>query len=62
MFLFQQYCYGWTGLTAGVTGKSRRVGAKGQAIRSRGVPPGGDEGTRKGGEKESDVGGRDRDH
>lgn len=46
--LFQQYCYGQTRLAAGVTGKSRRVGAKGQAKRSGVDPPGEDEGRRRG--------------
>lgn len=59
--LFQQYYCGQTRLAAGVTGKSR-VGAKGQGKRSEVDPPGEDEGKRKGGEKESDMGGRDLDH
>lgn len=60
--LFQQYCYGQTRLAAGVTGKSRRVGAKGQAKGSGVDPPGEDEGKRKGGEEESDMGARDLEH
>lgn len=59
--LFQQYCYGQTRLAAGVTGKSR-VRAKGQGKRSEVDPPGEDEGKRKRGEEESDMGGRDLEH
>lgn len=60
--LFQQYCYGQTRLAAGVTGKSSRVGAKGQAKRSGVDPPGENEEKRKRGEEKSDMGGRDLEH
>ncbi|TNN43327.1 hypothetical protein EYF80_046483 [Liparis tanakae] len=46
---FPSHCHGRTRLAAGVAGKSRRVGAKGQAKRSGVDPPGEDEGKRKGG-------------
>lgn len=55
------HCYRQTRLAAGVTGKSR-VGAKGQGKGSGVDPPGEDEGKRKGGEEESDMGGRDLEH
>lgn len=61
-YFFQEYCYGQTRLAAGVTGKSRRVGATGQAKRSGIDPPGEDEEKRKGGKEESDMGGRDLEH
>lgn len=60
--LFQQYCYGQTRLAAGVTVKSSRVGAKGQAKRSGVDPPGENKENRKGGEEKSDMGGRDLEH
>lgn len=49
-------------MAAGVTGKGRRVGAKGQAKGSGVDPPGEDDGKRKGGEEESDMGARDLEH
>lgn len=54
-FSDELYCYGQTRLAAGVTGKSRRVGAKGQS--SRGLKLTHQERT-KGREEESDMGGR----
>lgn len=57
--LFQQYCYEQTRLAAGVTGKSRRVGAKGQSPRGQELTH---QERTKGGEEESDMGGRDPKH